>query len=431
MKNKKILFISCEPLDLSTNVGTTIFNNLLDISGYEYYQIFTNNIIPKDNVFIKEYFRITTNDILLNKLKNYSQIGKVINIPYHTSLVSKKNNESRILRFFLKFRNSNLLRLLRDILWIGDSWTNKGLSDWVDKIKPDLVFLMALNNPYLIRLASNLSYQQGSIPVIIYATDDYLHRFISISPFYWIRNVNLNLKFKNITKSQSNSLLTISEEMKRYYFNRFHKDSNVLLNYEILCKPQKLESKRNLRLVYAGNLHLNRAQTILKLLRAINLSGYGEYIAVDLYSNKFPNNVKTFSEENKNVNLYDFVSPNLIKKVLSNYDILIHVESFAMNDLRITKYSFSTKITTYISLGLPILAIGPMEINSIKFLMDNKIAHVVTSKKIRNIISVIPRLFDAELNSRIVLGANKFLSVLYEEYDLPNKIGKIINKALE
>jgi hypothetical protein len=64
--------------------------------------------------------------------------------------------------------------------------------------------------------------------------------------------------------------------------------------------------------------------------------------------------------------------------MLAKADVLVHVESFDYSSRRSTVLSMSTKIPEYLSSGGCIMAIGPKDIASIRYLKETKSAIVVT-----------------------------------------------------
>ena len=64
------------------------------------------------------------------------------------------------------------------------------------------------------------------------------------------------------------------------------------------------------------------------------------------------------------------LSASQVAEIYAGADILLHVESFDSNAIASTKYSFSTKIPEYLSAGKCVLAVGPAEVASIRYLSD-------------------------------------------------------------
>jgi glycosyltransferase involved in cell wall biosynthesis len=63
-------------------------------------------------------------------------------------------------------------------------------------------------------------------------------------------------------------------------------------------------------------------------------------------------------------------SATQIAEIYAKADILLHMESFDKRAIASTKYSFSTKIPEYLSANKCVLAVGPDEVASVRYLAD-------------------------------------------------------------
>ena len=73
------------------------------------------------------------------------------------------------------------------------------------------------------------------------------------------------------------------------------------------------------------------------------------------------------------------VNENEIVEEMGKYDILIDVESFDRKMKYKTRLSISTKIPEYLASGKPILAVGPDDISSIRYLKRLSISYIINS----------------------------------------------------
>ena len=81
-----------------------------------------------------------------------------------------------------------------------------------------------------------------------------------------------------------------------------------------------------------------------------------------------------------------------IKKALADADILVHVDPFSLKERCIWRLSFSTKIVDYLSSSRAILAIGPQDVASMQYLIDNDVALCVTDiQKIDRVLNNISK----------------------------------------
>ena len=61
---------------------------------------------------------------------------------------------------------------------------------------------------------------------------------------------------------------------------------------------------------------------------------------------------------------------------LQQADFLLHVESFDEDDINFFKYSLSTKIPEYLSVGRPIICYGPKNVGTVEYLNNRKLGIV-------------------------------------------------------
>jgi glycosyltransferase involved in cell wall biosynthesis len=67
-----------------------------------------------------------------------------------------------------------------------------------------------------------------------------------------------------------------------------------------------------------------------------------------------------------------------VQQVIVESDILVHVESMDKVSRKLTRLSVSTKIPEYLASGRCILAVGPAEVASIRYIQDHEAGLVVT-----------------------------------------------------
>ena len=77
-------------------------------------------------------------------------------------------------------------------------------------------------------------------------------------------------------------------------------------------------------------------------------------------------------KESKGVLFKGFCNPEDATRIISSSFAVIHVESFDETYRQCTKMSLSTKIADYLNSGTLIVAYGPLEVASMKYLKDNK-----------------------------------------------------------
>jgi hypothetical protein len=182
---------------------------------------------------------------------------------------------------------------------------------------------------------------------------------------------------------QSPACFCISDAMcdvyrKRYNYSEFFPLMNSVENYNerTNIKGSSL-TKSKIIITYAGGLHLNRYETLMKFCQHLTnfpdilyeLKIYTSERDWAFYKDKFT--------QFKDVSYGGFLKKCEIMSVICNSDILLHVESFDPFIQNYTMYSISTKIPEYLSSGNIIVAIGPKNIASISYLSINKVAYII------------------------------------------------------
>ena len=180
------------------------------------------------------------------------------------------------------------------------------------------------------------------------------------------------------TIKRSDLFITISRQMKEVYTELFNKESIVAVNMTESLKDDSMTSENNelITLVYTGGLHFKRYLTLSLLARALK-----KYNENPLNIQKAMLKIYSGQELSKGVIKWlnilgaseycGSLNPIQLKEILNSCEIPVHVESFDHKSIESTRLSISTKIPEYLSLGKPIIAIGPIHVASMEYLKDS------------------------------------------------------------
>ena len=69
-----------------------------------------------------------------------------------------------------------------------------------------------------------------------------------------------------------------------------------------------------------------------------------------------------------------------LRAKMREYDVLVHAEAFDAKSAHATRLSVSTKIPEYLASGVPVLAVGPEQAASIRYIRDARAGAVVTRR---------------------------------------------------
>jgi len=184
--------------------------------------------------------------------------------------------------------------------------------------------------------------------------------------------------------------------------------------------------RREIVMVYAGGLHYNRHKTLGLLAKSIqryNSKGNKKVFLKIFSGSKVTRNIKKELNIEGASHLFGFLDEKNLKKELNNCDIPVHVESFDQSSIESTRLSISTKIPEYLSLGKPILAIGPSNVSSLKYLKDS--AYCIVRPE--NVYSDLKNLLE-DHSLKKALGEKAYS--MYRRNHLPSIVSKRLVRAI-
>lgn len=374
MKSKKILIISNNVLSATNNNGKTLLSlfSLLP-ENTEISQLYFSDEQPTiSNV---NYFKISDRDLLNSKFKNKITYGKQKSISKSSTNVSvaKKHN--------------NLMRLMREVLWIN-SHKLKELDSWVIKFNPSHIFFVGGDCLFAYKIFHHIYRLLSKRPICsLFITDDYVSLDGVYNPFELFRKTLIKRQIKK-TLNNITHFFTISNKMKKYYMQLFQRESNILFNIQLSRVHNKIYSDINKTpvLLYAGSLYYGRDEAIANFILQTNS------LKLLVCSNQVSNNNKFLKCIKKGKIIFlGQLSFSRINELYDKVDYLLYIESFRRKYVNKIKYSFSTKITDYLSSSLPIICYGPKDVGSIEeisqfclHLDSEKISDTYLEEKIAN-----------------------------------------------
>ncbi len=359
---KHLLIISNNVLSETNNNGKTILSFFSGIENLTISQLYLSGEQPR--VEGCDYFQISDKDIIRGLLHK-SKRGKQVRV-----------DNSRVLDDDFAIRNkvgrNDFTLLLRDVLW-KNKWNSNQLEQWLKEVNPDAIFFVGGDALFAYQICTYIKQQYGS-RLTIYITDDYIMPRKNESFLHKIRREMIKREINKILRLSS-CFYTVSEPMRDAYLLEFKRGSYLAVNMtEDLKKKLEIRETKEIILTYTGSFYYGRYNVLGMLAKSIldyNRRTKGKKAKLLIYSNEIPN------ETTKHVLCIGGASEyrgalSRIELVehLNTSDILVFVESFDPDQIEKTKYSLSTKVTEYMSVGKPILAIGPKEVGSMQYLND-------------------------------------------------------------
>ncbi len=252
------------------------------------------------------------------------------------------------------------------------------VDEFIRSFKPNLIYTL-LGSVSSIKLCEKLSIKYN-LKVIPHFMDDWISTLYTGSALLVFHRMYATYILNRLLKKVPFGFV-ISEKMANEYHRRYKCSFFPLMNCvkETGVCIKACQEGRKTVIIYAGGLHLNRVSSLLYLCKQMACMSTDDFVfyiyTSDSDWNKYRHELSAF----KFVVYGGFLPQNKMLDVLSQSDILVHLESFDKKLKVYTKYSISTKIPEYLSCKKIIIAIGPSDIASIEYLQKNRAAFVIDS----------------------------------------------------
>lgn len=388
----KILIVSHNTFSTTFNNGKTLTSIFSGWPKSKISQLFFQNEYPDFNV-CDNFFCITDENILFEKKKN---VGRNITSFHKESVIKSKSP----IHSYARKKPLPIFNFFRNILWKSNKWNNENLYKWIEDFSPDIIFFVGGGSSFAYSIVNNIS-EKYKIPVSLYYTDDYITPVPTVSLFWWLNWIWLRIVLKKTLKSVK-YIFVIGKDMAEEYSSKLQKTCIPIMNSVDTSKftsdlsiRSGVEENNSLKIGYFGGMHLNRWKSLSvigSVLKEISLEK-NKKLNLSIYSNQIPE--KGILEAITDPPFIEYCGSLNGEELIiemNKYDILIHVESFDFDMRYKTRLSISTKIPEYLASGKPILAVGPKEISSMKYLEETGIAYTINTldkTEIKNIINNI------------------------------------------
>ncbi len=368
----RIVVVASTVFSNTKNNGKTAASLFSVFKTENIYEVFFSNE-PIEKLPYCNYYRITDKDmvksVIWGKEAGYADI-------YKDDRCSE-NSETNATNLINWAKQYELSRIFRELIWKLGKWNTKKLNLWLDECRPNVVALLLADSAFACDIAEYIK-KRYDTKLIVFMGDDYIAPRKNVSMFWRLRRKLLLRKTKHILNI-SDKLFTISVPMQKEYYKLLGEKS-VAMPFNIAedntcLDGTSIDTDKNdvIQLIYAGGLHHNRYKTLQTIGLAIKR--YNE-------NNSRKAFLSIYSQGNidskiiKQLNIYNAckfsgsLNRKELKSALCKSNVLVFVESFDEKNIAAVKYSFSTKITEYLSYAKPILAIGPDEVAAIQYLKD-------------------------------------------------------------
>lgn len=379
----KILIVSHNAFSDTQNNGKTLSSFFKNWNPDSLAQVYLTTDVP-DFTVCKRFFQIHDIDMILRSMFiSTTQGRRIIESDYSQMVEYKKKIATNPILGFIRRHASPCFRFFRDILWSIGRWKTSELKRFIDDINPEIVFFQASSGVFPFSIVQWICRSKG-IPLVMQITDDYITPKRTLDPFYWIQHFRLKMAYR-WAFSYSHCIIPIGDKMKEEYKLRFGGEYFVAMNsVPELGLPNYVPSfGTKVKFLYAGNLQLDRWRVLALIGDCLEELSTEEGLLGEL-------SVYSLAEPNRKELAYLHRPPFIVFKggvntaqlnaAKGDSDVLVHVEAFDHFNKHITRLSISTKIPEYLASGRCILAVGPGDVASIEYIVDNDLGVVVTNQ---------------------------------------------------
>lgn len=273
-------------------------------------------------------------------------------------------------------RNGALRGFARGVheLWAANSGLlEKSLRRVIEGIGPDFVYLHV--GSYWIAKVSAMACKRLKVPMVLHVTDDFVSGLYAKSAWEPILRP-LARKWFGEAVRHADLNLAISPGMAAEFAGQYGGvwDWCTTLVDPEEYDPSPRESDSFFRIVYAGSLGLNRADSLSALAYGVEqlTSQYGKKVVVDVWCSEADKRavLRRHPRHAEVLNFCGWAKPADLPRIFHNADLLVHLESFRQKEMMFTRLSLSTKISQYLMSGRPVLAIAPEGLASVGVLQE-------------------------------------------------------------
>jgi len=380
-KYPRVLILSHNPLSDTQNNGKTLSAFFKNWETENIAQLYLTTDLPDFSLCCR-FFQIHDVDILKRLLLDRRVQGRRVtrsDLPEMANFKGKVKTSS-ILKV-LRNNGTSLLQFSRDLAWKVAGYKTREMRRFIDEFDPEVVFFQSSKGVCAFSLAKWIC-RTRNIPLVLNTTDDYVSGRFTLDPFFWIQHVQL-VRAYQWAVSYSDCVVAISEQMAAEYRQRF--GGNYLVAQNSIDNPnlsKYLPGAGTVKLVYAGNLGLNRWKILGRIAGCLQelRAEEGFQVELSIYSLVAPAADALSVLNAPPVSSYKgALNSEELKAVISYSDALVHVEAFDKKNRHITRLSISTKIPEYLVSGRCIFAVGPEDVASMQYLVENDLGVIVTS----------------------------------------------------
>lgn len=426
MNCMKVLLISHNPCCTYNGMGKTFVSLFSEFSREELCQLYIYPSYPDLNT-CASYYRVTDKEIL-KSLYTLRRPGAEVRPELIHSLQSYYEDEKDEALYRNRKNKEPLRRMGRDLIWSLSRWDNRELEAWLDREAPTCIFVAPGPAKFLYQIALRISCKRR-LPIAVYICDEY---YFVRPPQCLSGKLQLTLLRRKMNRlmKRASLIVTICQELKETYQERFSIPAHVLMTGSNVTPSEAKESKRLTPVIsYFGNVRNNRYRALAQVGGALAELGaeQGTGYRLRIYTTEKDPEIRQTMEKTATVDLLPFLQETAYQNALKDSDLLLHVEAFDEESVDRVRHSVSTKIADSLNSGVPLLAFGPESVSSVKHLIRNHCAFTVTNAADLK-QTILRALEDAEGRSACVKNALKTAECFHSSEQNSKKLYALLNE---
>ena len=374
------MIISHNPISMQSNMGQTMLSLFSQFEKEELCQFYIYPTIPNLER-CASYYRVTDKEMLAGLFRRGFVGGEI-----HADESCENQGMFEVQSDRKLYRNpknkSAIRRLSRDTVWKLGNWYSNELANWLERERPTCIFVAPGAAKFLYDIALRISTER-EIPIITYLCDEY---YFVKKPGELLDRYRLQLLRQKIEALMAHTahLVTICEELTQVYQGTFSVEATTLMtgsSFPIAEHPRLVHQPTEIN--YFGNIRANRYRSLCEIgqeLDAINRET-GMAYRLNIYTAEQDETILAHFDEIDSIRLMGYISGDLFNRTFLSSQLLLHVEAFDAESIDRVRHSISTKLANSLASGIPLLAYGPDEISSMKYLLRNNCAIAATTKK--------------------------------------------------
>lgn len=396
----RVLVINGDPFNKSTATGITLCNLFKGWPKEAISQIFVFNVEPDTSV-CDRYWKIS--DSVLPVMTWLKKAKRLLSALSNTEM-APATAVARVGSVIQTTSPNPVLGAWADTIPLHipeQLWT------WIGDTKPDVIYTQ-LVNIRVMGLVQRVAHR-FSLPIIPHFMDDWPTTRYDVGIMTIIPRYVLLSRMRSIL-SKTKVGMTISNAMALEYNKRYQINFESFMNcvdFSELSPDIIPRIGKVVRFGYVGGLHLNRWQSLLEIGEALTMiKSTGVAVEMTIYApvSDLHQYGKMFSALNAVVIGGSLAADEILPK-LQTFDVLIHIESFDASERVYTHFSISTKIPQYMASGRPIVAYGPPEVASCRYI-ESSLCGLVVGKKDTLLLRATLEKISMEPDQRSYFGEN-------------------------